>query len=410
MAEASEKRATRTWIHILVSVIVCLGILGWAIAALVWIYKTEPAAKKIKSTRKSAALVETIRVQRATFSPNISVLGTVRPVREISLSPRISGEIISLTSEFVPGGTVKAGDILVRFDPTDFNNALAIRKSELEQVQASLKIEEGRQILAQQELELLQDTIKNINRSLVLREPQIASIRAEVSAAQASVERATIDLKRTEVRAPFDAQILDRSVNVGSQVSPGDEMARLVGIDQYWVIATVPIRSLRWIQFPQSGTHSSNVVLRNSDTWPPGVERKGKVSRLIGNLDTQTRLARVLITVTDPLGLKSDVPPLILDSLVETHIQGRPLENVVRLEREFVRDQDTVWVKDDDQLKIKKVAIVFRDANYAYIQTGLESGDQVVVTNLATVADGIRLRKIKAQTSRDDNALEEGTD
>jgi len=36
--------------------------------------------------------------------------------------------------------------------------------------------------------------------------------------------------------APFDAQILNRSVNVGSQVAPGDELGRLVGVEEYWII------------------------------------------------------------------------------------------------------------------------------------------------------------------------------
>ena len=102
------------------------------------------------------------------------------------------------------------GDLLLRIDPADFENAVSISKSELEQAEASLAIEEGRQSLAKKELALLEGTIDEINRALVLREPQIASIRAEVNAAQAAVERAQLDLDRTSVFAPFDAQILSR--------------------------------------------------------------------------------------------------------------------------------------------------------------------------------------------------------
>ena len=65
---------------------------------------------------------------------------------------------------------------------------------------------------------------------------------------------------------------------------------------------------------------------------------------MIGTLDQQTRLARVLITVADPLGQKSDVPPLILDTLIEAQIEGKPIDNVVRLRREYVHERDTVWV------------------------------------------------------------------
>jgi len=394
MTEVSTRKPKRIWLRVVGSTIACVCILGAAAGAIVVINNTQPTAKQTKATRKSAALVETTVVKRGTYSPRISVLGTVEAAQEVVLSPRVSGQVMSLSPKFVPGGMVKAGDLLVKIDPTDFQNSVSIRKSELEQVEASLQIEEGRQLLAQQELELLQDTIKDLNRSLVRREPQIASIRAELAAARAEMERAQIDLDRTDVTAPFDAQILRRSVNVGSQVSPGDELARLVGVDEYWIMASVPMRSLRWILFPETDGEASKVTLRNPETWPPGAERKAEVARLIGSLDEQTRLARVLITVPDPLGRQQDVPPLILDTLVETEIEGRPLEDVVRIEREYVRDNDTIWVLKDDQLDIRETEIVYRDAEYAYITTGLEDGEEVVMTNLATVASGIRLRKV----------------
>lgn len=404
MTEAAVSKSKWRWLRILGSMIACTGILGGAAAAIYYINTTEPVATQVKSVRKSAALVETTTAERGDYSPQIQVLGTVQAASEVLLSPRVSGQVSSLSQKFVPGGTVNAGDVLVQIDPTDFKNTLSIRKSELEQVEASLQIEEGRQLLAQQELELLQDTIKDLNRSLVLREPQIASIRAEVNAAKAEVQRAQIDLERTEVKAPFDAQILNRSVNVGSQVSPGDELARLVGLDEYWVMASVPLRSLRWVEFPEIDGQGSEVILRDSDTWLPGTERTAVVSRLIGTLDDQTRLARVLITVADPLGRESDVPPLVLDTLIETLIVGRPLEDVVRIEREYVRDKDTVWVMKDSKLEIRSVEIVFRDAQYAYISSGLENDDEVVTTNLATVASGIPLRKIESEPETADSS------
>jgi len=410
MTDNSKRKPKRPWLRIIGSTIACLFILGGAAGAIVVINNTEPTAKQIKATRKSAALVETVSVERGTYAPVISVLGTVEPARDVILSPRISGQVASLAKNFVPGGMVREGELLVQLDPTDFKNSLAIRKSELEQVQASLQIEEGRQLLAQQELELLKDTIKDLNRSLVLREPQIASIRAEVSAAQAEVQRAQIDLDRADVFAPFDAQILSRSVNIGSQVSPGDELAQLVGVDEYWIMASVPMRSLRWIQFPESDGVGSEVILQDPDTWPQDAKRSAQVSRLIGTLDERTRLARVLITVADPLGREHDGPPLILDTLIETHIQGRPVDNVVRLEREFVRDQDTVWVLVDDQLDIREAEIVYRDAGFAYISSGLESGDEVVTTNLATVAQGIPLRKVNALPAQPEDSSEEAAD
>ncbi|MFG0263595.1 MAG: efflux transporter periplasmic adaptor subunit, partial [Rhodopirellula sp. JB055] len=84
----------------------------------------------------------------------------------------------------------------------------------------------------------------------------------------------------------------------------------------------------------------------------------------------------------------------ILDTLIETEIEGRKIEDVIRLPRDYVRNQDTVWVMKDDQLEIREIQIVFRDAKYAYIREGIEAGEEIVTTTLATVANGVGLRKI----------------
>jgi RND family efflux transporter MFP subunit len=410
MSEAGQPRTKRRWLNVFLNIVLSLAILAGSAAAVWRIYSTEPTAQQIKTKRKSAALVETLAVERGTYSPQLAVLGTVRPVQDILLSPQVRGQVIKLSPSFVPGGMVRKGDLLLQIDPADFENAVSVRQSELEQVEANWEIEEGRRKLAKQELELLGDSISGINRSLVLREPQSASLKSQLRAAKAAVERAELDLKRTQLIAPFDAQVLRRSVNVGSQVGQGDELGQLVGVDQYWVIAAIPVRNLRWVKFPSEKQTGSMALLSNPDAWGSETTRQGRVARMIGALDQQTRLARVVITVDDPLGKNSQDPPLILDTLIEVEIDGVAIENIVRLDREHVHDGDTVWVKQDNELEIRKTKIVFRDAKYAYIREGLESGDEVVTTTLATVANGVKLRRIDEQIAEPSKSASEKTE
>lgn len=381
-------------LRIVINTIVCAAILAGAYFAINWINNTEPVAQKSKTTRKSSALVDTITVEYGTFSPALSVLGTVRPAQQISLRPRVNGQVMELSSEFVPGGMVKKGDLLLSIDPADFDNAVSIAESQMQQACARMEIEQARQRLAKKELELLEGSIDEANRGLVMREPQIASIKAEVASAKASVARAKLDLDRTKIYSPFDAQVLSRSVNVGSQVGSNSDLGQLVGLEEYWVMASIPIRSLRWVQFPKpdSDVAGSKVTLRNVDAWGEDVTREGRVSRLIGSLDESTRLARVLVIVDDPLGRSNGAPPLILDSLLDTEIEAKAMKNVVRLDRNFVRDEDRVWVKKDGKLDIREVQIDFRDGDNVYISDGLDDGDEVVVSTLATPAAGIGLK------------------
>lgn len=400
MTDASPQ-PKRSWLGILGNAIACVAILGASAAAIVVINRTEPTAQQVNNRRKSAALVETVIARRGTYSPQLVVLGDVRPAQDIVLSPRVRGQVLELSQNFVPGGMIREGEVLLQIDPADFENALSIRRSELLQVEASLEIEEGRQSLAKKELALLGDSIDETNRALVLREPQFASIRSQVAAAKAAVERAKLDLERTQIVAPFDAQILRRTANVGSQVGPGDELGQLVGIDEYWIMVAVPVRNLRWVVFPDGDRLGSKVTLRNADAWGADVSREARVSRMIGTLDQESRLARVLVTVDDPLSQNTDAPPLILDTLIESQIEGKPIDNVVRLKREYIHDRDTVWIKSNGKLEIRETVIDFRDAEYAYIREGVEDGEEVVTTTLATVADGIGLRNLEASAEPD---------
>jgi len=380
----------------ILTLLVCICILGGAGAATVLIFRTEPEAQRTASTRETAMLVDVTEVRRGSYRPQLSVLGTVQPAQDIILSPRVSGQIIERSPSFTPGGFVKKNEMLLRIDPADYENALRQRESALQRAIAELDIEMGRQNAARQGFDLLDESLAVENKSLVLREPQVDTARAEVEAARAALDQAELDLNRTRIEAPFDAHVLRRDVNLGSQVSAGSDLGRLVGIDEYWVEATVPLSKLHWLSFAeQQDSEGSLVQIRNRSSWPEGVHREGRLYRLIGALEERTRLARVLVTVKDPLlheNPSSDLPKMMIGSYVEAIIQVRELKDVVRLSRDYVRKNDTVWLMKDGRLQIRDVRIRFTDPKNAYISEGLENGDQVVMTNLATVVEGARLR------------------
>jgi len=364
--------------------------------ALVWlIFKTEPTATRKDSARETAMLVDVQTVSRGHYTPTVEVMGQVVPAREITLGSRIGGEIVHQADAFTPGRRVDKGDELLRIEPADYQAVLQQRRSELQQAQADLELEKGQQTVARQEFELLGEDMEAVNEALILRKPQLEQAKARVAVAEAAVRQAELDLARTRIRAPFSAQVLARDVTLGSQVSAGQSLGRLVGTEHYWVEATVPLSKLQWLTFNDDPDAPGTPVALHQDTiWPSGQTRQGRLTQLVGELDSNARMARVLITVEDPLALDQSrgEPPLILGTLVQARIEGRPLEDVVRLERELIRRNNTVWVMEDRKLAIREVEIAFRDENYAYLRTGLEDGDQVITNDLASVVGGAALR------------------
>jgi RND family efflux transporter MFP subunit len=377
-----------------------IAILLLAAAIVGAIFLTEPTAQRSSASRQTAMLVEVTKVESGTFRPTIVAMGSVRAEQEIVLSPRVSGQIVAIAESFTPGGFVEEGEVLLQIDPADFEATLLQRQSELRQATAELEMELGRQDLAKRDYEQLEGTISDQYKTLVLREPQLDTARAGVEAAEAAVRQAQLDLERTRIRAPFAAHILSREANVGSQVAPGQPLGHLVGVASYWVEATVPVADLRWIAFPQdtgsTGPGSgSGARIRNRAAWPEGTFRTGQAHRLIGALESPTRLARVLLTVADPLAHEAGsagLPPLMVGTFVEAQIEGKPIADVIRMDRDYLRQNDTVWVNENGVLGIRDVEVAFRDKDYAYISAGLSADDSVVTTNLANVVEGASLR------------------
>ena len=395
-------------------ILICLAILLGGILVTTLIFSTEPEAQQEGATIETAILVDVVSVEKGTFAPTIVATGTVQPVEDVILSPLVSGQIIRRDPAFTPGGFVKKGEVLLQIDPSDYQNTLELRKSELLQSETTLATEMGRQQIAEQDLQLINNDslfgdnpLSDNETQLVLRKPQLNAVKATIEAARASLNQAQLNLERTTIRAPFDAHILSQNVTVGSQVAQGDNLGRIVGTDSYWVTATVPISRLQWLKFPESDSERGSLVhIENPSAWTKGAHREGYLNGQIGALDAQTRLARVLVRVEDPLATSKELkgaPKLMIGAFVEVNIEAEPIPDVVRIDRDLIRSDQTAWVMKDGLLEIRELDIILTDNEHAYIRSGLEQGEKVVVTNLSTVTNGIELRTGGKETSQGEN-------
>lgn len=384
---------------LLISLIILLG--AGVITTL--IFTTEPEASRSGATKETAMLVDVVSVQKGTFTPTITVTGTVQPSRDIMLGSRVSGEVIDRSENFTPGGHVQKGEALLQIDSTDYINNVQQAKSELQQTEADLRMEMGRQQAAKKEYQLLDDSLSPANKALVLREPQLEAMKSQVEAAKTAVKQAQLNLERTTIKAPFNSQVLTRNINIGSMVAPGEDLARLVGLNTYWVEATVPLSKLRWLTFPDEDQEKgSTVTIRNRTAWEDSEHRTGYLYKRLGSLEGQTRMARLLVEVPDPLAIEPEnenKPKLMIEEFVEANIKAKELEDVVRINRDYLRDNETVWVMENGVLSIKDVTIRFQDAEYAYVDEGLNDGSRVVTTNLSTVTDGAPLQLVNSDSS-----------
>ncbi|MET0066952.1 MAG: efflux RND transporter periplasmic adaptor subunit [Candidatus Thiodiazotropha sp.] len=376
--------------------------------AVVYLMNTSSHAKRGKPTRE-ARLVEVVSINPAPAQLTLEAWGTVEPARQIELQAQVAGEVQQIGENFEPGAYVDQGELLVRIEPSDYELAVRQRKADLIKAEADLALEAGKGAVAKQEYALLKQASSPSpeQRSLMLREPQQATAQASVAAAQAALAAAELDLARTRIKAPFNALVLERQADSGARVAIGGNLATLVGTDRFWVELALPAASLRWIALPGPEGPGSPVKLYQDRVWGKDRYREGAVIRLRGDLDEKGRMARLLVAVTDPLALRDpEQDGLLIGAFVRAEISGLKLQNVLSLERAWLRDEDALWVMDSGgKLAIRQPEVIYRGVDQVFARGGLKPGDRIVTSELSVAVEGMPLRLAEEgsqQSSRED--------
>ena len=225
----------------------------------------------------------------------------------------------------------------------------------------------------------------------------MATAEAQVSAAEAALQRAKLNLKRTSVSVPFNALVESRDVEVGAEVTPNSVLGRLVGTDAYWIEVSVPVNQLHWIRIPvRAGEPGSPVRVCTEVADGPSACRSGEVLRKASALEEQGRMARLLVSVPDPLRIEeaqADMPELILGSYVRVEIEGAQEMRVAVLDRALLQDGNRVWIAGEgDKLESRQVEIAFRTPQSVYVVGGLREGERLITTSLTGAVEGMPLR------------------
>ncbi len=270
-----------------------------------WILMRTAPETVPEDKKESVKIVQVVTLKPGNERILVTAWGTVIPAREVTIRPQVGGRIISQHESLVPGGILKAEDELVRIDPLDYELVVTERKAEFEDAQLELEVEKGRQIIAKREWEQLRNELPgaDMNSSLALREPQLRRTEAMMTKAQNAIDQAELDLKRTVVTAPFNCMVVEESVEIGQLVEKGDTIGRMVGTDSFWVRATLPISDLKRIRLPSKGKEGASAEILIDTGGKEESVREGTVVRLLSDLESTGRMARVLVEVEDPLNI-----------------------------------------------------------------------------------------------------------
>ncbi len=380
------------------------------VAVLVVMIKTRPNPEK-NPREERGALVQVGAVKGVRERLRVVESGTVIAAEQVTIAPEIAGRIVWQHKELVPGGRFRKDDTLLRIDARDHQLALRQQSANVNRAELELRLEKARTDIAKEEWKIIGDPAlaTDEGRALALREPQLETAKVGLEAAKSAQAQAKLAVSKSILRAPFNAFVKAESADLGQLVTPQTPLATLVGTDRFWVQVSVPVDKLGVIDVPGLSTKEvlGSPVVVVQEFGGQRIERAGHVIRLLGDLDPVGRMARLLVSVEDPFGLKAPASPkapeearavshlpLLLGAFVQVAIEARELENVVEVPRLALRDGDSVYVVGpDSRLVVRDVEVAWRRADTVLVKKGVAPGEEVVTSRLPSAVPGMLLRK-----------------
>ena len=313
--------------------------------------------------------VEVEVVQPRVFVEDLRLTGTVEAVRDVTVSAEESGVVRELLVE--QGSNVAAGQPILRID----DRVLA---SQAEQARAQAEL--ARETWERRKRLWEEDRVGS----------ELAYLEARYGAEQAAANLATLEerLSRTVVRAPIEGVLDDRMVEVGSMVSPGTPLVRIVDVDPVKVTAGVPERYASDIR-TGAGVSVSFDVLEGSFF-------EGTIRFVGASVNPRNRTFPVEFTVPNPG--RAIKPEMVANVSVVRRTLDEvlvvPQQAVVRVSEGYA----VFVVRQEGEREVAEavpVQLGASQANEVVVTSGLQPGDRLVVVGQAQVAHGDYVRVLE---------------
>ena len=384
MAMTRKKRIFVPIIIILVAIL---------IAIVLWMMRQAPPRGE---SQRLAVLVEYLVVEPQAHQFNVASQGSVRPKYDSNLVTEVSGQVVHVADRFVDGGFFNAGEVMIQIDPSDYEVARDEALANLAHAQAGVAEERALGRVAEAEWRSIE---AGEIPALGLREPQLASALAALQSAEARLTQAQRNLERTNIRAPYDGIMRNRSVTLGQYVTTNTVVANLLSTEVAEVRLSLTDFDLAFLDLPTglSEDEAGPKVTLHATISGRTYEWQGSIVRTEGVLDTGSQVTYAVVEVQDPYNRRGTTHSRVLNfgRFVEASVQGLEVDALVELPRFAVNSQGYVWVISEDTPRLierREVQMERRDRHSAFISAGLEAGDKVLLTQLDNPISGQQVR------------------
>ncbi len=330
----------------------------WLILAVVLAVAVKGGlAWQASSKAKAATNVQTAAVLRGDITSVVSATGTIKPVNSVDVSSKITGLIKE--TKVQENDAVKTGQVLVVLDDTRLQAQVSQARERLANAQANYERNE------------------RLSRIGAVSDQQLDSSRLDYKVAQANYDDAASQLDDTVIRAPIDGVVIGKPIPAGQTVAQG--------ISNPMVILTVADLSKMQIETQVDESDIGKVTVGQKATFTvdayPGKVFSGVVSSVSQKAIVQQNVVYygVIIDVDGgDGGLKPTMTARVSIGVGESkNVLTVPLAAV-----KTNKDQQYVIVMKNGQPVNVNVATGLTSDDRVEITSGLEDGDQVVVSQV----------------------------
>ena len=276
----------------------------------------------------------------------------------------------------------------MKIEKRDYELALISMESNLFQARVALQREKAESELANIEWKRVGTGDAS---SLTLREPQLAQARAVLAAAEAAYEQSKRSLQRTSIVAPFNGRVRKKTVDLGTNLFPGNRIADIYATSFLEVRLPITDKDISFLGIPLDGAmlkkRDRPKVRLIASYGGEDFEAEGFVVRSESEIDPKTRMISVIATIPN----KNNARSLKVGMFVNAEIIGLSYPNIIIVPRNAVKE-DMVWVVQEEKLRRKSVEVLRFEDDYAFITDGLLMNDQVLITRLSSYVDGMPVR------------------
>ncbi len=357
---------------------------------------TKPAPEKKEETQRLVSLyVDPVREELVTLG--VQTQGEVRPHTEIELYPQVSGRVVSVAPRFAVGAGFAAGETLVKIDDTDYRLALTRAEARVAEANVRLIQEQAAAQIKRQQWESTGRTGEPT--PLQVHRPQVIEAEAKLRSAEADLAEAKLNLSRTEIKLPFAGRVRERAVGIGQFVTTGTPLGRVFATD------------LIEVRLPLTDSQLKELNLSIGYVAPAGEGLPVTLGAIVGNqqhqwhgrivrthaaVDRETRLIYAVAEVADPYGAAASAGvPLAVGMFVTAEIEGAAPRRALVMPREALRNADKVYVVNaEEKLEIRTVEVLSTSEERVLVSSGVEPGEQVVTSTIASAVDGMQVQAI----------------